>query len=520
MSEPITTRGSVRKRLLLVGVVVAAVYALSSGAMLLRPSPHFHFTDMAWNLMHGRIDTDTPRRWANQPPRADDPPGLHDAIQRHLVGPDGKAGGWNDWASYRVLTLKGGQVVRGVFPWKDQPGPRAKEFHTLDGKLMIIDVDKELKTGCDAARPAERCDRVVYQVSFPPLPALLMMPLVLLQGYRANDVIVTLLFAVLSAVLFAAWLERLARPVELGGRGLIHTTARDRLWLVALMALGTVTWYCSIRGSVWFTALVIGLTLHLAYLWFAEGARRPFWAGLCFGLGVATRTPLLFAGLFLPLEALFPDGEAAWRRRGGMAKALGQIAWFALPAAAIGAGLAWFNWIRWENPTEFGHLYLLEGTRGPTREHGLFNTVFLNNNLAAAVTNMPRLLATAPFVMVTRHGLGLLASSPALLALLGGPRLVADAPRDDLTERRRRGLARNLGWTLAAVVVPGLVYQNDGWQQFAYRFSMDFMPLLLGIFALRVQHLSRGVKALIVLSIVVQAFGAVTFGRMEQFYYD
>jgi hypothetical protein len=235
---------------------------------------------------------------------------------------------------------------------------------------------------------------------------------------------------------------------------------------------------------------------------------------------VATRTPLLFAGLFLPLEALFPDGEAAWRRRGGMAKALGQIAWFALPAAAIGAGLAWFNWIRWENPTEFGHLYLLEGTRGPTREHGLFNTVFLNNNLAAAVTNMPRLLATAPFVMVTRHGLGLLASSPALLALLGGPRLVADAPRDDLTERRRRGLARNLGWTLAAVVVPGLVYQNDGWQQFAYRFSMDFMPLLLGIFALRVQHLSRGVKALIVLSIVVQAFGAVTFGRMEQFYYD
>jgi hypothetical protein len=321
-------------------------------------------------------------------------------------------------------------------------------------------------------------------------------------------------------VLFAAWLERLARPVELGGRGLIHTTARDRLWLVALMALGTVTWYCSIRGSVWFTALVIGLTLHLAYLWFAEGARRPFWAGLCFGLGVATRTPLLFAGLFLPLEALFPDGEAAWRRRGGMAKALGQIAWFALPAAAIGAGLAWFNWIRWENPTEFGHLYLLEGTRGPTREHGLFNTVFLNNNLAAAVTNMPRLLATAPFVMVTRHGLGLLASSPALLALLGGPRLVADAPRDGLTERRRRGLARNLGWTLAAVVVPGLVYQNDGWQQFAYRFSMDFMPLLLGIFALRVQHLSRGVKALIVLSIVVQAFGAVTFGRMEQFYYD
>lgn len=509
---------SVKSRLILVGAVVAAAYAATSGAMLLKPSPHFHFVDMAWQLMHGRLDTDTPRRWPNQPDKPGDPRGLQRAVNRHLLAPDGKNVGWNDWASYRVLTLKGGQLVRGVFPWKDQTGPRAKEFHTLEGPWMIIDVDKELKVGCHPDRPQERCDDVVYQVSFPPLPAVVMMPLVAIFGYDVNDVLVTLGFAVVSAMLFAAWLERAARS------GLIATSSGDRMWLTALMSFGTVAWYCSIRGQVWFTALVMGLTLHLLYLWWGEGARRPFLAGIAFGLGVATRTPLLFAGVFLPMEALFPQGKPAWRGEPGqLRRAIGQIAWFLLPAASIGLALAWFNWARWGNPTEFGHLYLLEGTRGPTRDHGLFNTIFLNNNLAAALTNMPRFLAQAPYVLVTRHGLGLLASTPALLALLGSPKVPAVDPADAtavLNAQRRAGLQRSMLLTLAAVALPGLVYQNDGWQQFAYRFSMDFLPPLLGILALRLQHLTRGWKIAIGVSIAVQLFGALTFGRLEQFYYD
>ncbi len=505
---------SPRVRVLLAVLTAAVAYAASSSGMILHPSPHFHFVDMAWNLMHGRVDTDTPRRAPNQTQKPEDPRGINEAVNRHLLGKDGKNQGWNDWASYRVLTLKGGEVVRGVFPWKDLPAPRNKEFRTLDGRMMVIDVDKELRTGCKPGRAYERCDDVVYQVSFPPLPAIVMMPLVAIWGYDVNDTLVTLLFALASVLLFSLWIERLA------SRGVIATSPGDRLWLAALMAFGTVTWYCSIRGQVWFTALVVGLTIHFAYLWFGEGARRPFWAGVMFGLGVAARTPILFAGLFVPLEAAFERGQPFWREGAeGWKRFAVKMFWFALPAAAIGAGLAWFNWIRWDNPLEFGHLYLLEGTRGPTRDHGLFNTIFLNNNLAAAVTNMPRLMLDAPFMLVTRHGLGLLASTPALFALFGKPRRDA-LPSDDPAVIERKRLERSLFWTMLAVVLPGLVYQNDGWQQFAYRFSMDFLPLLLGLFALRVQKLSRGVKVLIVLSILVQLFGAITFGRFEQFYYD
>jgi hypothetical protein len=494
--------------------VVTVVYALTSSGYLRSPSPHFHFVDMANSFLHGRVDTDTPRRRGGAKPQEGDPAGYQAAIDRATRG--GREG-WNDWASYRVLKLNGGEEVRGVFPWKDTNGSRKHDFYTLDGKIMVIDPLRDVATGCDPTRPAARCDSVVYQVSFPPFPAMVMLPFVAVFGYDTHDVVLTLLFGALSALLFFLWLERLA------SERMIFHERRDRLWLVAMFAFGTVAWYCAIRGAVWFTALTFGVTLHLAALMCAERARRPFLAGLLLGLGVATRTPLLFGAVFLPLEALFPNGRwLGGRGADGAREAARAIALYALPMAAVGLGLAWFNWIRWENPTEFGHFYLLEGTRAPTREHGLFNFHFLNHNLSAAVTNLPKLVAHAPFVQISRHGLGLLASTPALFALFGAPPRHPAAPDEaaDPLADRRRALRRHLVITALCIATPALFYQNDGWQQFGYRFALDFMPALLGIFALRVGHLGRGTKALIVIAMLVQLFGAITFGRYEQFYYD
>jgi hypothetical protein len=499
---------------LAVGAVVFVVYALTSWNFLLAPSPHFHFVDQAWNLMHGKFETDTPRRHRGQSPQPDDPPGLQEAVDRHLTN-----GGWNDWASYRVLKLHSGQEVRGVFPYKGDKGTRQHEFWTVDGTMMIIDPTRDAATGCDPGRPHARCDRVEYKISFPPGPALLMMPLVAAVGYRLHDVWFTLLFGALSPVLLLLWLRRLRT------QGLVRHSDGDMLWLVGMFAFSTVAWYCSIRGSVWFTALTIGTTAHLGYLLFAQGARRPILAGLICGFGVATRTPILFASVFFLLEALHEDGHwLGGRGRDGFKTALRKLLLFAAPMALIGIGLAWFNWIRWQNPLEFGHFYLLEGTRAPTRDHGLFNFFFLNHNLSAAFTNLPRLSDQAPFFQITRHGLGIFACTPALLALMTrrpDHALACDAGngRDEDVLRRRRVLARNLALGVFCVGFPALLYQNDGWQQFGYRFSMDFWPLLIGLFALKVGRLTRSVKALIMLGVFIQLFGAITFGRYEMFYY-
>ncbi len=504
-----------RTALLLVAAI-GVLYLATSANFLAQPSPHFHFTDMAASWLDGRLDSDTPRRRGGVPGRPDDRPGLQAAIDRAT---DNGRSGWNDWASYRVLRLAGGEEVRGVFPYKDVPGPRQHEFWTVDGTAMVIDPTRDLAKGCETDRPTAPCDRIVYQVSFPPFPALLVLPFVAVIGYHTPDVLLTLLFALLGPLLLLRWLDRWRQE------GLIQFAVAERLWMVALFSLGTVLWYCSIRGTVWFSALAIGVPLHVGYLMAAQGARRPALAGLLLGLGVATRTPLLFAAVFLPLEALFPDGRWLGGEGGrGLKRALAQIAWFALPMAVIGGALAWFNEARWQNPLEFGHFYLLEGTRAPTRDHGLFNFHFLNHNLGAALTNLPKLVSVPPYFLVSRHGLGTLAATPALLLLMACrfPHAPTDAPvvTSDPLASRRRALSRHLGLTVAAIAVPGLLYQNDGWQQFAYRFAVDLWPPLLGVLALHVGRVDRRVKALILISIVIQLFGAITFGRFEQFYYD
>ncbi len=473
---------------------VLAVYALTAWDRVLHPSPHFHFVDLAWNLMHGRLETQTPHRRRGERPRPGDPPGYQEAIDRALTGPDGKTVGWNDWASYHVIELVGGEKLRGVWPWKDTHGSRRHEFHTLDGRIYVVDPVRDIARTCGRSGHAP-CDRQVFYVSFPPFPAVVMMPLVAVWGYRVNDVAFTLLFAALNAALFFGLLGWLAR------RGLLQRTRRERLWFTALFALGTVAWFSSIRGEVWFTALVLGLTLNLAYVWAAVGARRPFLAGLFLALGFATRTPLLFASVFFGLELLWPSvGERPpWRR------VAGKLALFALPCLAVGGALLAYNAARFGSPFEFGHRYLQDGTRPAIRDHGLFSWWFVNRNLAAMLVNLPVFIAQAPFVKITRHGLSLLVTTPpyALLA----------------RARNTTRLWRHLALTALIVALPAVFYQNTGWAQFGYRFSLDWTPFLLVMLALD-RPVDRRLRWLIGAAIAVNFFGALTFGRMPVFYFD
>ena len=60
----------------------------------------------------------------------------------------------------------------------------------------------------------------------------------------------------------------------------------------------------------------------------------------------------------------------------------------------------------------------------------------------------------------------------------------------------------------------GLLYQNDGWVQFGYRFSIDFVLGLIMLLAIGGRPITRTWKALILVGVAVNLFGAITFGRL------
>jgi hypothetical protein len=68
-----------------------------------------------------------------------------------------------------------------------------------------------------------------------------------------------------------------------------------------------------------------------------------------------------------------------------------------------------------------------------------------------------------------------------------------------------------------------LFYQNTGWAQFGYRFSNDYSVFLFALLALGTRRVGIGLALALVWALVVNTFGAVTFGRAsfhEYYHWD
>ncbi len=428
---------------ILIYLVSLAAFLAASGGRLRKPSTDNHYVWLADAMLHGRLALD------RKPPHE------------------------NDWARVETVELRDGRTLRGA-TLRTAPD----RFRTQSGHVVTVR-DEDVK---------RRDFR--YYVSFPPFPALLLLPFVALFRFRTNDVLFTVVLAALNPVLIHALLARL-RPRS--GRG-----ESDNLWLTLLFAFGTVNFYASVLGQVWYTAHVVGVALACLFLLAALDARRPLAAGLCVGLGFVTRTPLLFLFPFFVFEA--------WRVVRDFRDLARRLALFAAPVAAIGLAMAWANYARFGDPFEFGHYYLNVKWTERIQRWGLFNVHFLSRNLAAALVLLPKFLAKYPWVKVSWHGLSLLLTTPVFAYLLW--------------PRRKGPLHGSLWLTVAAVAVPSLLYQNSGWVQFGYRFSLDWTPMWIALLALGGRPIGALMKLLILWSVAVNLFGAITFGRYGQFYWD
>ncbi|WP_434387896.1 hypothetical protein [Melittangium boletus] len=348
------------------------------------------------------------------------------------------------------------------------------------------------KTRCEGRpRPGDR-----WYVSFPSFPAVVMAPFVALHGYQFNDTSFGVIVGALAVALFYSLLRFLSQQGE---------SARERPENVALalvLAFGTLFFYAAIRGEVWFSAEVMGVAFTCLYVRHAVRAHRPLLAGVFFSMATLTRTPLLFAGLFFVLEAVCPgpDRLAQLRALGvnwrPVARKLGL---FALGAAPLGLLAAAYNVYRFGRPGEFGHAFLYNNRVNADIDRlGLFNLAYLGRNLEAAFLKLPGVSWHPPRLTYDPHGLTLLLTLPLLVLLL--------------VPRTRPRLHWPLWLTVAVTALPGLFYQNTGYMQFGFRFSLDYTPYLLLLFALggwSLRH--RAVLSLLVLGVLVNFWGAVAF---------
>lgn len=418
-----------------------------------KPSTDNHFVYLADSYLHGTLEMRHP------PPHR------------------------NDWASVDILKWEDGRELRGF--WHDR---RAREFRDLDRQVHELSA-RELRQA-EVSR--------TYYISFPPFPAVVMMPGVWLRGFDFSDVNFTIFFAGLNVVLMHLFLALMRR------RGYSTRTWKEDLILVAFFGLGSMHLWCSVLGQVWFTAHVVGVTCLLLYLIAGLDARYPLLAGLFLGCAFASRASMLFAAVYMAV-VLLRRGDK-WRVPDLKTIKIALI--FGVFPLIIGGLLMWANLERFGHLTEFGHTFLSAGQTPRIRQYGLFHPVFINRNLAAMFALVPWWTEDMMF-KIPRHGLALWFSMPVLFWII----------KTKAAATSKEAYLRIAMWvTVAAIATPHILYHNTGWDQFSYRFAIDYLPCLVALLALSGRRFGALFIAALLWGIAVNSFGAFTFKRFSEWY--
>ena len=391
-------------------------------------------------------------------------------------------------------------------------------------------------------------DRALLPV--PPLPAVVLLPFVALWGLTTNAQLIASILGALDIGLCWWMLGRL--PVSLP----------VRVAVIVFFAFGSVFWYTAEEGTTWYLAHVVAVGLAFAAVAVALGrddeaateavaaaksaddapgsaprrvaargdeARhgrgtvidgRQFLAGLLLGLAATSRLTVILAAPFF----VFVGGGGTWWRR-GLSAGLGA----AIPIAA----LVLYNLVssgHLFNPV-YDHLYRQEAEFYTFLNYhvdwAIEDPRYIPQNLFLMLINPPELFPTTlqfgtqlcqapntvrgwfepacPILIPSPTAMGLLLTSPAYL--LGLPAL-----RWFRTSRLVTGAV----FAVALVALVNVMHFSQGWVQFGYRFSLDFVPFALILVALGLAALvrSRGrtwtaivTASLIAVSVAINAWG-------------
>jgi hypothetical protein len=286
-----------------------------------------------------------------------------------------------------------------------------------------------------------------FCVAYPPLPAILALPIVPFASTAAAQVIASRLAGGASAGVLYVGLRAYGAP-----RGYAIAGA-------LLSAFGTTLFFSSVDGRAWYAAHAAAMLFLSAAFAVAAKGGAPWAVGALLGASALAR---------LPVAACFPALALLDARRRAVpfrSAVLGVIAG-GLPFAIVYVG---YDWLRWGTPLDAGYARLAEGD--VFFNHGLFSPLYLPRQLYAIFIEPPDLVAGTPFFLRPRFvGMSLFLTTPAFLWAFVGLRAI----------RRDAAVAATAAAALLALL-PDLFHGTVGFQQFGYRFSIDAQPFLVAL---------------------------------------
>jgi hypothetical protein len=312
--------------------------------------------------------------------------------------------------------------------------------------------------------------------SFPPTPALFELPLVAVYGRATPNHFVMFIMLLIPAIVMFRM-------------GIVAGLSSGYASLLALgFTCGTNSFVSTLQGGVWSQAQVCGFCLAVCSLGCFIGVQRPSSALRCVGYLLMS----LAVGCRPFYVAYFPLLIALDANRGGgtVVKSFCRAALAASPYLAL---LALHNYVRFDNPLEFGHRLL---PHEESLKYGSFSPAYIPRNMRYMLLKLPELNQHGFFVNFAKIGNAVWINNP--LFLIG----VLCFWRNRLD----RSVVRAMAAAVSLTLVGFLMHQNTGYSQFGSRYFIDLLPVaFLGlIYGGRQLRWSSGVVAY---SVVINVYG-------------
>lgn len=326
-----------------------------------------------------------------------------------------------------------------------------------------------------------------WYIAFPPLPAVLMMPMVALLGVRD---------AVSFDVMFSIGIGVLGLAAVRGMLGSLGVSSNARWALVLLFGLGTVYWSAVVSGAVWFVAHVVAIVFLAPYIHESVGQRRPVVAALALALASWARTTTLLGAVFYVVLVL-DDMRRGDLTRGAAIRKLSVF--LAVLAISVSLMLA-YNYVRFGSALNFGYDSMRIGAAlsEDYERYGQFHPHYIPRNLYHMLLSSYSPVDAPNTYEPNPWGTSIFLTTPLLFYVFRAP--IRDA-------------VNIAAWiSVLVIAVPLVLYYNTGWVQWGYRFALDFMPFLLVLAASGMgRRLTWSSATLIAASIIINFLGVRWF---------
>ena len=247
------------------------------------------------------------------------------------------------------------------------------------------------------------------------------------------------------------------------------------------------SWYFAHTVTVFLLFLII-----LEYL-----SQKRYWLiGLLFGLAFLTRVTAVIGVLFFVFEIFFSKIDWQIKRK--------NISNLIFPICLSVILFFFYNYIRFGNFLDSGYFnQILIDSLVQARSYGLFSIIHIPGNLYYFLLSGPlpvfkdgvSHVLGFPYLRTNMFGMSIFTTSPYFLYLF-------------FISFKKKNV-KWLLWTSLFIALAIFSYYGIGYNQFGYRYSLDFLPFLF--FALMLGHYEKFTKISLLLKIIIVAGALFNF---------